>query len=144
MRRIHIDGTCNPAEVGRLREYLLGRPGDDEFGPLHREGMIGIPCWAADRIDEVGHLCGEGYTVEDLVAELEHIAETVAPSLCVRVHVGGDGDSSTCVKTVSISGGVSFVFEPLVDEVPRISTEQWAQMFRAFMGGDSCPPGGEE
>jgi len=116
-------GTCAKEDVPALRRHLDVDPVNPSWGPLHNGGVCGLPNWGLERIDVVGNLGERDLTEDDVVDALEEAA-MVAPSLNVRVHMGGGYESAKCVSTVFLDDGEALVEPPGIEEIPEITEEQ--------------------
>lgn len=129
-QRVKIIGTCAAADVPALRQRLDLRDlrGDlGTFGPLSAAGgLCGLPLWAAEQIEAVGNMAERDYDAAAVGRHLRALA-TVAPSLAVKVHVGGDYESDTCVATVQLANGEVAILPAEVATIEEISEEQVAQ-----------------
>lgn len=129
-QRVKIIGTCAAAEVPALQQRLDLRDlrsNLDNFGPLsHVGGLCGLPLWAAEQIEAVGNLAERDYDAEAVGRHLGTLA-AVAPSLAVKVHVGGDYESATCVATVQLANGEVTVLPPEVATIEEIDQGQISQ-----------------
>ena len=126
-QRVKIVGTCAAAEVPALQQRLDLRDlrGNlDNFGPLSAVGgLAGLPLWAAEQIEAVGNMAERDYNAEAVGRHLRELA-AVAPSLAVKVHVGGDYESDTCVATVQLVNGEVTILPPEVATIEDISEAQ--------------------
>lgn len=123
-KRVKVEGTCEPSDVGALRNALTMAKDYSNFHCLICSGGIcGLPNWAAEKIEAVGNLAERDYDEESVSETLEELAK-VAPSLAVRVHIGEDNEGSKCVATVGIRGGKSYIVEPEIAEIPELDEEQ--------------------
>lgn len=127
-RRAHLVGTCDRGEAGKLRRVIrmdLSVPDFDQpFYPLSATGGVcGLPMWPDEEIDAVGNLAERDYDAEDVADCLRKLL-TVAPSLELEVHLGGEYEADECVATVVCRDGEVSVEEPRVDEVPEVPVGQ--------------------
>jgi len=123
-RRVQIIGTCDSADVPKLREAL--KPTDDysNWHCLMNGGLCGLPPWASEQINVVGNLAERDYTPHSVAETLLKLLG-IAPSLDVKVHCGGDYESDTCINTVTArSAPLVAVLEPEVATIPEISADQ--------------------
>lgn len=131
---VNIVGTCAESEVAELRKAL--DPGRDyrNFHCLVCGGICGLPNWAGTNINATGNLAERGYNAESVREQLEVLA-MVAPSLAVKVHVGGENESSECVATVTLANMVATVGPPEVASITKPSDEQLRAMaFKQLAG----------
>lgn len=130
---VMIEGTCDPAEVAALTEFLeVADWIDDEsgwdFGPLSiSDGLCGLGSWPAPTILRIGNCYERDYTPEDVADHLRRCL-AVAPSLAVKVHCGGPYESLEVVATVASVGDVT-VGAPEREQLPPIPEEQKAVNF---------------
>ena len=124
-RRVKIEGTCDREHVEALREALTLRDDLDNFHCLiHTCGIFGLPNWAALKIAAVGNLAERGYDEDSIAATLQELS-TVAPSLKVCVHVGGDNEADDCVATVVLAEGAAEIIGPQIDTLPAVEPRFW-------------------
>lgn len=136
-RRVRIVGTCGAEDIDNLRRAL--DPGRDyaNFHPLVCGGVCGLPNWAGSVIDVTGNLAERGYDEEAVLETLETLSKT-APSLAVKVHMGGDNETDECVATVVLADGAANVEEPEIDGIPSITdTQMQAGLMSQLMGSRS-------
>lgn len=123
-RRVHIVGTCDAADVPKLREALKPTPDYTNWHCLMNGGLCGLPMWAAEKINAVGNLAERGYTPHSVADTLLRLLN-IAPSLNVKVHCGDDYEADNCIKTVIASRApVVVVADPEVTTVGEIPEEQ--------------------
>ena len=120
--RVKIEGTCSAKDVPALGEAL--DPGKDweNFHCLVCGGICGLPNWASSQIDVVGNLAERDYNAESVAETLIELMK-IAPTLSVKVHVGGDYESDECVATVTANNGTAKVGEPEVTKIPELDAE---------------------
>jgi hypothetical protein len=87
-----------------------------------------LPNWAGETIDVIGNLAERNYDAEDVARTLKRIAK-IAPSLKVKVHVGGDHEDKRCVATVSLIDGEVNIGPPEVEDVGEISEQQMESQY---------------
>lgn len=124
-RTVEIIGECDPGEVAALRAAI--DPGED-YKNFHclsgGEGLCGLGWWAAARINRTGNLAERDYTPGDVQETLTNIVKTV-PSLRVKVHCGGERESTECVGTVILDHtGIARLEAPEVRQIGEVSDEQ--------------------
>jgi len=130
----NIVGTCDGSEVAALRKALDPGRGFENFHCLVCGGIGGLPNWANTTIKACGNLAERDYGAEDVREQLQELAK-VAPSLAVKVHVGGDHESEDCVATVTLAAGVAVVGPPEQAKVAKPSDEQMkANLMKQLMG----------
>lgn len=103
----------------------------DTFHCLMNGGICGLPNWAAEQIDVVGNLAERNYGPDAVAAALTTL-KTVAPSLRVKVHCGGDYEDPDCVATVTLADTAS-VGPPEVTYVGAISHRQLLENTQAHI-----------
>jgi hypothetical protein len=120
-RRVQIVGTCDAKDVPSLREALtVGRNFENFLCLSSTGGICGLPNWAAENIDVVGNLAERGYD-EESVEEALVTLKVIAPSLAVRIHVGGENESADCIATVVLANGETRILPvPDIDSVPPL------------------------
>ena len=135
-RRVLIVGTCDQADVPNLKKALdfnMYATESVEFHPLISGGGIcGLPLWAAEQIEAVGNLAERDYSEEQVAAALRYLS-SIAPSLKVRVHVGGDYEHENCAYTVRLENGEVEILRPEIEKIPAIPDAQMAQQFEALL-----------
>lgn len=133
-RRVEIEGTCEPEHVPALKEALsfdITQPGTKEFHCLMATGgVMSLPNWAAEHIDAVGNLAERDYGISDVVTTLASLCFQ-APSLNVRIKIGGDYESDQCVGVVICEGAgkdlrIEYPKNETIREIPP------GQMFMNF------------
>jgi hypothetical protein len=133
-RKVHIEGTCGDGDVPALRTAL--DPGRDyeNFHCLVCGGVSGLPNWAAEKIYTTGNLAERNYDEHSVAEQLVKLVK-VAPSLRIKIYVGGENESDECVATVVLDDDGVRVCKPQMETLPPIKREQMAtnlfnQMFR--------------
>lgn len=124
-RRAQIVGTCDAGEVAALRAHLDFGGNLERFGPLCSGGICGLQMWPAERISALGNLAERGYSDEAIAEHLTELA-ALAPSLRVKVHVGGDYETDECVATITLDEHGARVGLPEIKELPKIGEGQMA------------------
>lgn len=118
---VKIEGTCGEEDVPALKRAVNTGNNWDEFHCLCNPNSIcGLGDWAGTQIDVVGNLAERDYDKHDVQEQLQKLLK-VAPSLCVRVHVGGDYEDKQCVATVICEDGKVTIEPPRVQTIPEIS-----------------------
>lgn len=131
---VMIEGTCDPAEVAALTEYLtaVDWTSDEagwDYGPLTiSDGLCGLGGWPAATILRIGNCYERDFTPEDVADHLRRCA-AVAPSLAVKAHCGGPYESLEVRATVTLEGGEATVGDPEREQLPPIPEEQMAVNF---------------
>jgi hypothetical protein len=127
-RTVTIVGTIDPADVPAARDFVdIGRDNWDRFHCLCYTGpsLCGLGRWipvapppdgSVVAIEAFGNLSERDYGVDD-VAEVLGRLVNVAPSLTLKVHCGGEWESTTCSATVTVQDGVVSVGDPEVKAV---------------------------
>lgn len=118
---VELDGACAKEDLAALRTAI--EPGKD-YSNFHclsaGSGVCGLGGWAAEKIRAHGNLSERGYDSDDVKNTLEDLAKA-APSLRLKVHMGGDYEDKKCVATVSLEGGVATVAPPAIETIADIS-----------------------
>lgn len=70
-----------------------------------------------------GNLAERDYTVADVAEVLVELAG-LAPSLRVKVHCGGDNETTGCVATIAVADGTVVVGPVEVPQVAPVTDEQ--------------------
>jgi hypothetical protein len=138
-RTVNIVGTMTAEHAGTLLDLLnYGdyHGGDQEryrrvWGSpcaclafsLSRPGLCGLGGWPAEHVSRCGNLAERGFDVEDVAAALRALVH-VAPSMLLKVHCGGEYESTECVATVSVGEGLVVVGRPERETVDTPSDEQ--------------------
>jgi hypothetical protein len=125
-RSVKIVGSCDASEVRKLKDFINCSNYDDfdNFCPLSfTGGLVGLPLWPAKHIDATGNLAERGYD-EDSVAECLNLLAKIAPSLKLKVHMGGDDEDKKCVATVVLENGKVEIDEPQIDKIGEVSKSQ--------------------
>lgn len=115
-RKIYITGTCPKEEVELLRERITYKYPDFRkpmevtlneertyvSGPLlYSAGVCGLPLWPAEEIQAIGNCFERDYSVEDIAEHLKRLIGA-SPGLKLKIHCGGEYESSECVATVMV------------------------------------------
>lgn len=140
-RTVNIAGSVEPADVPALRARLTyDLHGGDfrSFGPLSFDpstpGLAGLGDWVSPQISACGNLAERDYSVADVATVLAELA-TLAPSLRLKVHCGGDWESTTCVATITVGSGGVAVGPPEVAEVAAAGEGQVMARFAGYLTG---------
>lgn len=135
-RRVHLVGTCDPADVPALRENIAFDLSAEDLSNFHSlssgGGIAGLPIWAAPTINAVGNLAERNYDAEDVRNALERLAK-IAPSLTVKAHLGDHYEADECVDTITLEGGKASVGPPEVESIPDIPESQMMANFERQM-----------
>jgi hypothetical protein len=117
-RTVNIVGTIAPPDVADARAFV--NTGDDysRFHPLCNYGfsICGLGDWVREDVLACGNLSERDYSIEDVAQTLREMA-AVAPSLRLKVHCGGDHESTACVATVTVAEGAVTVGPPEVGQL---------------------------
>ena len=128
---VNIKGTCDADELPALRDAVSLDYSDEDWHCLTGGGGIcGLPVWAFERIDVTGNLAERDYGHQDIADTLEWIMKK-APSLDVKVHVGGDYESLDCVATITAKDGKASIGDPEVERLEDIDQGQMQANFLA-------------
>ena len=123
-KRVEIIGTCDPSEVNALRAVVCVDFTDDRWTCISgSSGICGLPRWPNAQIRAVGNLGERDYSAASVADALNHYLRS-APSLDVRVHVGGDYESDECIATVRIDEGRYKVCKAEKETIPEIDPKQ--------------------
>jgi len=121
---VHISGACDKEDVSALKKFV--NTGDDwsKFHCLcNSGGLCGLGDWATETISASGNLAERDFSASDVKEAIEDALKK-APSLTLKVHVGGDYESLECVATVNCKDGEVTIDEPEIKEIPSISQGQ--------------------
>ena len=126
-RRAHVTGSCGEEDVPALREAIEPGPSWERFGPLsNAAGLCGLNDWGGTTIDRVGNLAERDYGPEQVADHLRQLV-AAAPSLKVKIDLGGDWEVADCVATVVVGeDGSVGVLPPSVETIPDIPEGQMA------------------
>lgn len=118
---VQIVGTVAAADLPALRRWVRTEGDWDRFHPLCYFGpsLCGLGDWTAETMDTVGNLAERDYSAQD-VADALRQAVALAPSLNLKVHCGGDYESSDVVATVTAVDRVVTVGEPEKATLPEV------------------------
>ena len=122
---VKIEGTCDEKDVPALKRAVNTGRNWDEFHCLCNFGpsLCGLGDWVGTEIDVVGNLAERDYDKHDVQEQLQKLLK-VAPSLSVRVHVGGNYEDKQCVATVICDDGKVTIEPPRIQTIPEISEDQ--------------------
>jgi|SRR6185437_7557014 len=120
-RTVNVVGTMSAQHAAALRElldwgdysHLRDVPPDVDclsFSSV-RPGLCGLGAWPAEHMNRRGNLHERNYSVEDVATALRALI-SVAPSMLLKVHCGGEYESDECVATISAGEGLVAVGEP--------------------------------
>jgi hypothetical protein len=118
---VSMRGTLAAEHVAAVREHITAKPDYSNFHCLTGSiaGLAGLGMWAKEEIHADGNLAERDYGA-DSVAEVLRELVVIAPSLDLKVHVGGDYESTTTVATVTAKDGVVVIGPPEVDTVSGV------------------------
>jgi hypothetical protein len=137
-RTVHVTGSMTEDHARALSD-LLDR-GDDDDWPgwgepyeclgfsSSRPGLHGLGAWPAAKVDRTGNI-GKDCSVQEVADALRALV-CIAPTMLLKVHCGGDWESSECVATISVGEGCVVTGEP---EVATIDGPPDEQMLRDLM-----------
>jgi hypothetical protein len=128
-RTVNIVGTIPEADVQAIRDRVTyDTVGDDweGFGPLSYDprnpGLCGLDRWPQPQVFAAGNLAERDYSVEDVAEALAGLA-VLSPGMVLKVHCGGERESTSCVATISVRDGQVTVGPAEVDQVAPVSNE---------------------
>lgn len=143
-RTVNVTGTMTGADAERLRDYLgysyrvRGDPAMKHFGPLSfsrdQPSVCGLGDWPAPQVARAGNLAERDYSVEDVAGCLRDLV-SVAGSMLLTVHCGGDRESLDCVATIHVGEGLVAVGRPEVEKLAEIGDMQMMLNFLDVLGG---------
>jgi hypothetical protein len=142
---VMIEGEIPADEVGPLTDWLQGPRFDggslddpewERVGPLTISGgLAGLGAWPAETVMRIGNCYERDYTPESVADQLR-AAMAVAPGMDLKVHCGGDYESSDVIASVLARGGEVGVGEPSRARLPDIPQEQIeANLMKALTKG---------
>lgn len=144
-RTVTISGSIGQQDADAARAFVeLGDdPANwDTFHCLCWPGpsLCGLGRWippGGGEIRAVGNLAERDYSVEDVADALRQLL-AAAPSLCVKVHCGGEYEDTTCIATVTAhADGQVTVGPPEVASVgDGLSDLSIARLGAALSGGE--------
>jgi hypothetical protein len=126
-RRVRVVGTCGDQDKYQLQRLLGVKFEDDRWDCLCRGGGLGLPDWGGkSEFDVIGNLAERGFDEESVVEHLTKLGKE-CPTLACRVHVGDHNEKDNCVATVTLVAGEAKVGKPEVEQIPRVSREQFKE-----------------
>ena len=134
---VHISGTCNAEDVPALKAAVNVGESWKAFHCLcNTGGICGLGDWADEEMSVTGNLAERDYGVKDVAGQLRELAR-IAPSLTLKVHVGGEYESLDCVATVNcINGSVTIDDAEIKTLTPIPQGQIEANLIKsALMGG---------
>lgn len=131
---VKIEGSCSEKDIPALKRAVNIGENWDQFHCLcNTPGLCGLGDWVAPVIDAVGNLAERNYGKHDVKEQLQKLLDA-APSLSVRVHVGGDYEDRTCIATVVCGDGRVTIEQPQIQEIPEIPQGQIeSRLFQALL-----------
>jgi hypothetical protein len=140
-RTVTITGTIGAEDAAAAQEFV--ELGDDpktwdRFHCLCWPGptLCGLGRWipaGGGNIAAVGNLAERDYDVDDVAETLRRML-TVAPSLDVKVHCGGDWEADACTATVTARAGQVTVGPAEIPTVGEGMDEQGSDRLVEFIG----------
>ena len=117
--KVQIIGTCAAGEVGRLRNWIGMSYEDSRWSCLcHTGGFSGLPNWGDAKINAVGNLAERGYSIKAIAVHATKLL-LICPSLRIKIHVGGDYESSECVATINAHDPSAIIGDPEIETLPE-------------------------
>ena len=121
---VSLRGTLAKDDVAAVREFVTAK---DDYSNFHCltgsiAGLAGLGMWPAEEIHADGNLAERNYDAESVAEVLREIVK-IAPSLSLKVHCGGDYESTECVATVTAENGEVVVGKPEVETVSGVSED---------------------
>lgn len=138
-RTVNMTGTVNADDVPALRARLTYGDGAwDNFGPLSFDprtpGLCGLGDWVRPQVAAAGNLAERDCDVADVATVLAELAG-LAPSLRLKVHCGGDWESTVCVATITVAGGGVAVGPAEVESVAPVAEDVVTARFAGYLTG---------
>lgn len=132
---VHISGMCDKKDLPALKKAIDKGNDYENFHCLcNTGGLCGIGDWVNEDISVVGNLAERDYGQDDIKDKLQDLAK-IAPSLTLKVHVGGDYESLDCVATVVCAEGEVNINSPEINKLPSIPQGQiHGNLMMALMG----------
>tara|TARA_R110002072_G_scaffold248548_1_gene407530 strand:- start:1416 stop:1835 length:420 start_codon:yes stop_codon:yes gene_type:complete len=132
---VHISGTCNAGDVPALKAAVNTGDDWDAFHCLcNSGGLCGLGDWVCEEMSVIGNLAERDYGAEDVAAQLREFAK-IAPSLNLKVHVGGAYESLDCVATVNCIDGAVTINDAEIKTLASIPQAQiQANLMSALTG----------
>lgn len=113
-RTVRIVGSCDETDIDALLKATAWS-NDSTLGELHclsrTSGLFGLGNWVSTNIWAQGNLAERDYDVKNVADQLQKLA-SVAPSLELTIHCGGDYESRQVVNTIELHDGQVFVNPP--------------------------------
>lgn len=135
---VHISGACSKDDLPALSKAVNAYKNNDDWSQFHclcnTGGLCGLGDWPGETISAIGNLAERDYGAKSVAEQLEELLK-VAPSLTVKVHVGGDYESLNCAATVVCADGEVNVGKPEIETLPSIPEGQiQGNLMTALMG----------
>lgn len=119
-RTVRIIGTCDSSEVDKLREAIKWDYRGNNNPPFHclsnATSLCGLNDWPDETINREGNLAERGYDVEDVAKTLEKLL-LIAPSLNIKIHCGGEYESTEVIATIICANGKVEIKEPEINSL---------------------------
>lgn len=134
---VNIIGTCPADELPKLHQFVNAYKDNDNWDMFHclcnTGGLAGLGDWTGTTINAKGNLAERDYSYDSVAEELQKIGQ-MCPTADIKVHVGGDHETLTCIKTVHLQNGTVEIKEPEIHQLEDMSHEQFrANFFKAIM-----------
>ena len=136
---VSLRGTLAAEHVDAVREFVTAK---DDWSNFHcltgsLAGLCGLGMWPAEEIHADGNLAERNYNADDVAEVLREIVK-IAPSLDLKVHVGGEYESEECVATVTAKDGDVTVGPPEVAQVSGVDPMVMkGRLWNTLLGGGS-------
>ena len=141
-RTVWLIGTVSAGDLPKLQGFVRTGRDYQGFHALCHYGpsLDGLNDWPAQVMDVVGNLPGHGYTIDE-IAEVLLWAAATAPTLCLKVHCGGDYEDREAVATITVADLDVTIGPP---EVPRLRSttdvERVDRVVDALLGLEFAAP----
>lgn len=141
-RRASLRGTLAAEDVEAAQAFVLVDYDNDasQYGKWHplacstRPGLAGLGMWPSTEIRADGNLSERDYDDYAVANALRHLVR-FAPSLELKVHLGDDWESETCVTTITVHACEVVIGEPEVATVPGIDDATLQRRLLDALGG---------
>lgn len=125
---VKMVGTCDAKEVQGLHDAVAfdinDNDGWDGFNCLSDSGgMCGLGNWAGETINATGNLAERNYDANNVARVLVDLVK-IAPSLDLKVHVGGDFEDKKCVATVTCKAGEVTTGDPEIESIGELDEDK--------------------
>lgn len=131
---VNLRGSLAKEDVPKVIKFVTVLPDYSNFNCLSGslQGLAGLGMWPAEEIHADGNLAERNYGEESVAETLREIV-AIAPSLSLKVHCGGEYESTKCIATVTAENGVVLCGDPEVETVESISAEEFeGRLFKAI------------